>query len=336
MIRKEHCLFAFIHNAYRISPKAVRKSTEDSMNYQDFCEKVKNAAIQIFGEENKTELIDVTKNNGLILKGLVIRHKESDISPTIYLESFYEMYESGIPFGQIMERIVRCEKEYGRSDFDASDFMDFDKIKDRVVYKIVNYGMNAELLKKVPYIRWNDLAILFCCLVDSNSEGYATILIRNEHMKIWGVTPDELYDLAGRNTPRLMSDELNTMENVLSEILRRKNAGQEATYEEESCMYGIPSMYVLTNERGIFGATSMLYSDHLKEVADIHSSGLYILPSSIHEVILLPEDDSCDVEYMKSIIKEINMTELDIEDRLSDNLYYYDRGTDRISIAMQK
>ena len=290
---------------------------EVDMNYEDFCNKVKNAASELFGENTRAEITSVTKNNGLILKGLTIKHEDSRISPTVYLEAFYEMYESGTPFGEIMNMLYRYETEHRRSDLHAEEYTDFESIKDRLIYKIVNFDMNRELLEHVPYVGWNDLAIVFCCVLEGSANGYATVLVRNEHLKMWDIDRDELYDLARENTPRIMSDELKTIDEVLPQLFLTE----------------APDMYILSNRHRIFGATSMLYSEHLKEVADSHSGGLYILPSSIHEVILMPEESACDEDYMREMIRDINSTEVDLEDRLSDNLYYYDRAQGSITIC---
>lgn len=303
------------------------------MNYVDFCSKVEKAVGEVYGDDAKVYVTEVTKNNGLILKGLVIQKKESRISPTIYLEQFYGMYEDGTTFGEIVSRVIKCDRAYEGRKINADMFSDFDQVRDRIVYKIVNRQMNSELLTSVPYIEWNDLAIVFCFLVDGGCDGYATILVRNEHIALWGTDADELYDLASHNTPDLMSDELSSLDNIIREILHSRN---EAENEEYSELFGdnAPCLYVLSNEKRVFGATSMLYSGHIKKLADSFDSDLYILPSSIHEVILLPDTCACDVDYMKTMVREINETQVDIEDRLSDNIYHFDRHTDEISLVV--
>lgn len=302
------------------------------MSYSDFCNKVESAMSGLYEGEAQVYITDVTKNNGLILRGLVIQRKESRISPTIYLEQFYGMYEDGMSFSEVINRIRSCDRAYKGTDITVDMFMDFEKISDRIVYKVVNRDMNSELLKSVPYMEWNDLAIVFCCLLESKSDGYATILIRNEHVKSWGTDTDELYKLASVNTPRLMSDEIDSMENIIMSMLYRKNPEDEGD-SEDRMNPAVPDLYVLSNKRRIFGATSMLFSPHIGELADDYESDLYILPSSIHEVIILPYSESCDVDYMRSMVREINETQVDIEDRLSDNIYCYDRNTRKISVV---
>ncbi len=303
------------------------------MSYIDFCNKVEKAVSEVYGDEARVYVTDVTKNNGLVLKGLVINKKDSRISPTIYLEQFYGMYEEGITFGEVISRIVKCDRAYSGTTFNADCFTDFDKVKERIIYKMVNLDMNRELLQNIPYITWNDLAIVFCFLVDGGGDSYATILIRNEHIAMWHTDAEELYKLASSNTPSLMIDEIDSMENVIGEILMRR-------YPDDGDEYaglfgsGSPCMYVLSNDRRIFGATCMLYSEHIRELADSFDSDLFILPSSIHEVIILPDIYDCDTDYMRNIVREINETQVDVEDRLSDNIYRFERDTNEIRLVV--
>lgn len=300
------------------------------MNYSDFCEKVRSALSEVYGDEAAVSITDVTKNNGLILRGLVIQRKESRISPTIYLEQFYGMYEDGMTFGDVINHIMACDRKYKGPDMDLDMFLDFDSMKDRIVYKVVNRTMNSELLKSVPYVEWNDLAVVFCCLMESGCDGCATVLVKNEHVRSWNTDAEELYEIASVNTPKLMADEIDNMENIIAHMLSNCH-GHDAYGYDAAC--GVtPGMYVLTNSKRVFGATCMLYSACIRELAMAYDSDLYILPSSIHEVILLPSGGALDEDYMRNMVREINETQVDVEDRLSDNIYYYDRESDEIRV----
>ncbi len=301
------------------------------MERNDFFTKIEKAVAEFMPEAN-VSVTEVMKNNGLLLHGLVINRKESKVSPTIYLEQFYEQYEDGTPFGEIVRNIEETMREHERDDVNMDYFRDFEKVKDRIVYKIVNYEMNVELLESVPYVKWNDLAIVFCHVCDECMLGYATILIRNCHLDMWGIDNEQLFEYARINTPRLMQDEMTSMDEVLKDIMERNQCFMPLP--EQGVDAAVGNMYVLTNAKRIFGATSMLYSRRLEELSDRFGTGLYILPSSIHEVIILPESDTCDVEYIRDMISEVNETQVSLEERLSDNLYYYDRDRREIRIAV--
>lgn len=288
-------------------------------NSKEFYEKVCNAVGKSC-PDSTVKLCEVLKNNGLVRHGLTVVREGDKMSPVIYLEAFEKLYNEGTSLGEIVDRLVRFLDMQSYTGINVDKYTDFENVKDGIVYKVINYDLNRELLENVPYIRWNDLAICFYYVCARSDDGCATIMVKNEHMKIWNIECDELYDYARVNTPRIMEDELQTMSSVLQTML-----GEE--FETTS------DMYVLTNKSRIFGATCILYSKAIRELSVRYQEGLYILPSSIHEVIILPADESYDTDYLKEMICEVNETEVSIEEKLSDNLYYYDPDRDVIRIA---
>ena len=302
------------------------------MEREAFFKKIEYALGEYMPEVG-VSVTEVTKNNGLILHGLVIRREGTKVSPTIYLEQFYDRYENGTTFADIITDLEKVINECTGEGINVDYFSDFDEVKDRIVCKIINYDMNSGLLNSVPFVRWNDLAIVFCHICDESIAGYATILIRNSHLEMWHVTGEDIYEYARKNTPRLMHDELSTIDELLKDMIGGPLPGGLRNGIDNDPDNPVAAMYVLTNSKRIFGATSMLYSGYLKELSDRFGSGLYILPSSIHEVILLPENDVYDPDFMREMICEVNESEVSLEERLSDNLYYYDRNTEEIRIA---
>ncbi len=92
-------------------------------------------------------------------------------------------------------------------------------------------------------------------------------------------------------------------------------------------------LYVLTNSSGICGACALLYPDQLKNFADMLESDLVILPSSIHEVLLVPYDDHISFDELAHMVSHINRAEVPVEDRLSDQVYLYSRALDQVIFA---
>ncbi len=301
------------------------------MDYADFCLDVKDRMSTILGDDVKVGLRDVTKNNGLILTGLTATGAGSKISPTIYLERFYDMYESGRDMEAITVELAECVNSHIGDRIDAEYYTEYERVRDRIIIKLINRDMNEKLLREVPSRPWNDLAIVYCCLVAQEAEGCATILIRKEHMEGWGVDEAALYEAAMNNMPRLMPDTTDTMENVLYRIMLKKGMDPDLIAD----MWGgaTSDIFILSNMNNLFGASSMIYTQSLKEISERFETGLYIMPSSIHEVIVVPKHDCSDPEYMMTMIREINQTSVDVEDRLSDSLYYYEPATGDIGIV---
>lgn len=299
------------------------------MTYEIFKTTVLETIKDFFGEGVTVTINKVVKNNNLILDGLVIQDKRSNIAPTIYLNHYYKSFiEGSSEINEIINDILRTYEEHEcTNSFDASAFTDIGKARDKIVYKLINTERNKDLLNNIPSIPFLDLSIVFYYLLDSTVSGEATILIKNEHLSYWGLDANELYEIAVENTPRLLPAKLSSMFDVLSSIIFDSNADPDVfDYINDD----IP-MYVVTNTNGLNGAISVLYDGLLKGFSDKLGKDLYLLPSSISEMIILPADECTDPEMLKEMVVSVNSTELAPTDILSDSVYRYTRENDSIT-----
>ena len=208
-----------------------------------------------------------------------------------------------------------------KDDFNPDEFFDFEKVKDHIVYRIINRQKNEALLKEVPHVDYLDLAIVFCYIFTGGEFDNATILIRNNHMDIWDVGVSQLMECADENTRKLQGLTVRSVFDYLKKIYGLKDIIPED--EADS----LP-LYVMSNNSGIFGAGCILYKGLLKSLSEKMESDFYVFPSSVHEVIILPDENRDAAEHFKDMVKEINYTELSLEDILSDSVYYYSRKDD--------
>lgn len=298
------------------------------MNYQEFKNYICEAMPARLGSNVKIVLQDVTKNNDIHLDGLTILTPKCNIAPTIYLNYYFSQYENGKTLEEICQSIQNIyEKNRPSQNIDSSFFTDYDKVRSRIVYKLVNYKRNQKLLENVPHYRFLDLAIIFCCLLETSPEGSATILIHNHHLQFWSITTDELFALAQTNTPRLLQYEFRTMTEILNDFL--SGAETNSFYEGESCPSG---MYVLTNQCKLNGAACILYPELLKKIADQLQCDLFLLPSSIHEVLIIPASAQSSCEELTQMVQDVNTTQLTPEEILSDHVYCFSRETARLTM----
>lgn len=311
------------------------------MTYQKFEEEIINSIGDRLPEGHSLTLKPVNKNNGIVLHGLVINNGHCNISPTIYLDYYYDEYKKGNSVDFLASQVISQYQRFAlEDDFDISFFTDYEKCKKNISYKLINYEKNKELLQDVPHIVYLDLAIVFYCLI-SNIEGRlkalsgsdtSSILIRKSHMEHWGVTVNDLFDVASVNTPKLLESEIRNLTDIVKELM--EDSEHKSCFEddeeflEDSRRY---PMYVLTNKIKLFGACCILYKNLLGEFASKLQSDLYIIPSSVHEVLLVPKTIECDSEYLTDLVKQVNSSELDTEEILSDHVYYYSRTEDAIS-----
>ena len=295
------------------------------MEYKEFVEYIKMNAGYIAGEGGNITINHVIKNNGCEMDGLVIMEKGKDIAPTIYLDSFYELYTNGENIKNIIRQIeVIYEQNKNNVTFDVNILKHFDTIKDKIVYKVVNYRSNDKLLEQVPHKRILDLAVVFYCLLDNEYGRSATALIYNNNLKNWNVTIDDVYKAALKNTPDLLHSKISSMAALF------EKCGVNVDGEEVDLKDYVPSdMYVLTNESKLNGAACILYENVLYDFAQKLGADLYILPSSVHEVILLPKLSMFEKDELVNMVKEVNTEGVSADEVLSDHVYEYNR-TERL------
>lgn len=296
------------------------------MEFTNFTTLVQREVEKRAGENYRVKLNDVMKNNGVVLRGITLMQDDSNISPTIYLNPYYDAYENGdTTLGTVIDEVIDTyERNKINRSIDMKFFLNYETVKSRIIFKLINTEKNRELLKDVPYIPFHDLSIVFQCLVSEERFGNASILIHNVHLQLWKVNARELYERALENTPLLQGYELADMNSVLEEMKALGGIDDEGIED----MHQEVPMYVLSNKSRVNGASCILYKDILKDFAMVVDKDLYVLPSSIHEVILLPSDGTQESEQLKEMVREINQSQVEEEEVLSDSVYYYRRSDD--------
>lgn len=300
------------------------------MKIEDFMEKVKNSVIEKLGKEYQVTVCKSDKNNGVVCTGLRVQKNDCSVAPLIYLDEHFRQYKNGnTTLSSIVKYVVKQSRKKSPC-VDIQQYLIYENIRKNVVYRLVNTESNRDLLEDIPHLEFLDLSIIFRCTVAQEDIGPASILIHNVHMKLWDITIQELYQDAVMNTPRLEEYEIKSMTEVMREIMTEENSDgsdQDACMEEFSD--SMP-LYVLSNKNRIEGAGCMLYPDLMKDFSDTIGSSFYIIPSSVHESLLLPPKEDVQGGEIRNMIKEINDTQVSIEERLSYSLYYYDKDEGRI------
>lgn len=286
------------------------------MEYQEFKEALTNLLKKKTEGKKIVTVQQVEKNNGVVLEAVVIMGKEDHIAPTIYLQEFYEKHKKGMELEKIARQMIELEKEQKReADFSLENFENYNLARTRVYYKLINYKMNQRMLKNVPHIRYLDLAIVFYYKLEGGRFHGATILIHNCNLEVWGIERRQLVEDAVANTSRKLPYRLQGMEALIEE-LTGENTRKDC--EEEL-------MYVLTNEEKHFGAAVLLYPHVLSHIAETLRKNFYVLPSSVHECILVPDQGQYSRLELMKMVKEVNESQVEEEEILSYEVYYYDR-----------
>ena len=239
------------------------------------------------------------------------------------MEEFYKHFQKGNDLQSIAENVIEI---YHNVKFNHTwhihTIKDFEQMRSKIVYKIIHAKKNEELLKRLPHVAYLDFAIVFYILFEIDESGTATIPITHELIQLWDVTPDEIRQNAFQNAPTLLPATFKSMQVVIDELMGTH-------IKETECAVDI--MYILTNSILNFGAACILYEGMLEMIYDQLGENYYVLPSSIHEVIIVPESNISSREHLNDLLKEVNETQVDVEEVLSDCVYYYDAETNTLS-----
>lgn len=313
-----------------------------NLNYEEFKEKIK--------EDIKDYMDEKYKDCGVVIRKVNKTNREVDglnmldipglknATPTLYVNDLYEKYEKTGDYEEVA-RMAAETMEYGIKSFNSQikeECLDTSKLKDKVFFSLINAEQNRELLNTVPHREFEDLAIVYRWNIGSDSMGTYTNLVNNDLAEKEGLTENDLYNAANKNTKELFPVLVKNMNEVISEIIfGESELGEEMQEEFNEVMMETPnehSMYVITNESKLYGAASILYEEPLHELAEKVGSDLYILPSSVHEVIAVSADFSSPDE-LAEMVYEINMDQVDINDRLSNQVYCYDKDLRTLRLA---
>lgn len=291
------------------------------MSFEEFLYYIEEHILKGWKEDASATVQETRKNNGITYQGLTIQETEEVIAPCIYLEEFYEEYQKGEGIDKILERI-RCEYQWAmeRLAFFELDIFQFEYVKDKIIFRLINYMKNKDILEDCPHIRMYDLALTFRWVARTDSVGISTALITNRELALWKITLHELLLLAKENTQRLFPPLIINMDDFLAKSVN-KDIGR-ATGK---------MMYIMTNEQQVNGAVVLVYDGVLQQFADELREDLYILPSSIHELILVPASEFPETDRLLDMVKEANRSIVSPVDILSDSVYYYNRRKDRLT-----
>lgn len=257
------------------------------------------------------------KNNGVRLCGLSFAKEGFNASPTLYMENHYEQYLAGADVCEIGDRLLASYRENTPSvSLDMSFFDDFEQVRDRLYIKLINREKNRDFLKEVPHEDFLDLAITAYVRMYDRRIGNGIIMVRNEHLKLWGVDEATVINVARANTHD--HDDFN-IKHIL-DVLEALGNRHIAVSEDERSVF---PMYVATNKRMQNGAAVLTMRDKLKEFGKVIGEDYYIIPSSIHELILVGRDGTESVGDIDGMIREVNSTQLGADEVLSDHAYLY-------------
>ncbi len=292
------------------------------MDYKTYKESLREKVQEELGENVSVYYAEMVKNNNVKQEALVLQTKEENTTPMIFVDSLLEAYACT---GNIEESKNSVLEIYKRRDDVLAEWNGFDweQVKPYIRIRLVRMDGNEEYLKDKPYKKVLDLAMIFVVLLNEK-EGEMAAQVLWTQMEVWGIDIEELY--------------LTAIDNFRKEEFTITNmASLFPTELAEELEMGI-DMYIFSTKNRIHGARAMLRVDMLKTFANEKGCNLFILPSSVHEVLLICDEKGICVAGLKAMVSTVNSDQdaIEVEEVLSDSVYYYDRGKGKVRIAEEE
>lgn len=302
------------------------------MDYTEFVCAVEKMMNQRLGDSERVSSYRASKNNGTEKRGIMVEKKGVNISPAIYLEEYYECYKRGCSIEGIVDKVIEFYECIRRDvSWDNRSLMSYEGIRERIVFRLINTEKNQEFLRSVPHREVFDLSVVFYVLLEMNSEGTATMMVKNSHMAQWEADVNMLWEAAVENSKRMLPAEFFTMSYALGELM---SGGTSDAGSSENLLIEEGGkrdrMYVLSNRLRSYGAACVAYPHILEMIGQLLKKDYYILPSSVHEVVIVPCSAELDLDELDEMVKEINDTQLDEEEVLSDHAYFVEYKTGKM------
>lgn len=296
------------------------------LTYNQFKSELLDELRGLLAPSKELRVSKVLKNNDVYLDSVSFLDSETigRVTPVVYLQNYFSQYENGVSMEKIAKNIFTVlTTQAGVPMIDLQCIESFDKAKERIVVSVVNMELNHERLSTMPHRPWEDLAIVYKYNIEPFNGSDGTITITNQLMEKWGITEEDLYQVAMDNISK-MKWTFTSIHTMMKNLLAERNEDTDMELPEFD-----PAMYVVTtSEMGTQGASAILFPELFEDFIqenDIECMGLYILPSSIFELIVIPcKNGELTVSYLKDMVSEVNHSSVEEQDVLSYSVYFYD------------
>lgn len=336
------------------------------MNYNEFKQELEEKLIEKLEKEYNDVSIILAKTqiiNGQ-LDSMIIQINGYQAVPRINIGQMYDRYNdisrtmeqkkmTENPMDMLVDEVYVSFREAVEKLPDISNqYENISKnLPDNVVLQLVNTEKNREMLGNVPHREIEDLSVIYRWILEKVDKGRYSAIVTWDMADEVGMGEEELYRHACENTKRLLPAEIKSMAEVMVEMMINdvvastpeeimgtleaeniENIKERLMEEETELMHTPYPMYVITNEEHYYGAVQMLFNENLDKISEIFQDDLYILPSSIQEVIAVSAKD-CDITELKEMVEWANSEVVELEEQLSDQVYFYDSRERKLSIA---
>ncbi|MCR5058500.1 MAG: DUF5688 family protein [Clostridiales bacterium] len=291
-----------------------RKTAPGRLSFNEFMEafraQYKYGASQSLKKYSITEQI-IHKNNRN-LHGIIVRAPGNRIAPVFYYEDFYEAYRTGTSIDECIGKMVRFVSKNKFPDNALSDmFTNWEKVKDMLIIKLMNYNKNKKDILQRPYMIIGDMVAIVQIFVDDPTIGNGCVSVDNALLEMWSVGREELFKNAFENMNRFRIKAINL---------------QDLRFDEEEEKTDEPNIFVVSYDAPFPGAAVLLRAEYLGDFAKAKDMDFFVLPVSVHEILLIEKRPQIGQEHLFSMMQAINSDTALSENMLSERIFTIDRN----------
>ena len=292
-----------------------------------FADEVVSGITKYFPEDRQIQcrVVETMKNNNVAHVGITFHEQGDKVGPVIYMEPYREAAIDGRPMSEIMREIAGiASRSMDKTERIGSlDYGDYESVKEYLSVTLINGRDNRQMLSRMPHRQMEDLALILE-LKFPMEEGVGSIKVSHELAELWAVDTDTLFAQAQENSLKAEPPSLHRMEDTMLSLAFGRDAAENLL--ENPAPEEVPSqLYVLSNMSKNKGAAVLSYPGVLEKAEQLFPKGFYILPSSIHELLIVPKSPEIDPKELGEMVRAVNRAEVAKEEQLSDRVYEYDR-----------
>ena len=300
------------------------------LNFKEFQEYIKSNVKDYLPESYKDADIqfrDVVKINDVHLTGVLIKKENETLTPNIYINELYEKYSSGMNLDEIVGDIADLRIEHDppeEAQSIGSIFTNYEMVKQRLEIHLCDMELNRDKLKNQVYTEQGDFAATYHIKIGGDGMLRGSAAVTPNLLKGWGITEEQLREdslRAEHSKGAVFTD--------IEELVAEKTFGLKSTnlLDKQNDVIDNEerfSFYCLTSEEKIYGASMILQEDVMDKISKLMGGDFYILPSSIHETLIVPTTTQMTLEDMSIMVQDVNKEAVEPEDKLSDKVQFYD------------
>lgn len=290
------------------------------MNFEKFTENVRDDLAKTLSDSFSNisvEISEVSKLQGQSYTGLAIRHDDSAIAASINLEQFYDLYEDGAIYEDVLQKLTdHVVTGFAQTpDIDVDVLKDYGLVKQHLTIQMVGAESNADKLTSLPHQMMEDMAAVYRISFGDISGGRASVVVTNQMLDSYGITQEQLHQDAIVAVQKQDPLSIKNMDEIMFEMTDGFMGSMDNPQSP---------MWVATNESRFNGAAVIAYPEFMDLAAKQLEGNFYILPSSTHELLLIPESFGMKAQELKAMVTQVNASEVRPEEKLTDNVYHFD------------